>query len=423
MNGTGTASASGQLRELVGQLGGGVCQAVVGRDRPPRRFTGFRAFAVPTVGIAVAVLLGLVVYDDAWHHFPQLRHLTLVVCLAQTAPLAFLPRWPLLAWRVAFVAAAGLGPFGDYGGIIWPPILQLVYVIVLFAVGMRYSRTVLVCVWAASLALLWNYSVHTTDQRAGVIMSVAITLVAVMADGARSLRRSRMATAAALARADAERERRALLEERAHIARELHDVVAHHVALIGMQADSMPYRIGGVPEEAREDLAEMGRMAREAMAEMRRVLGVLRNGQPAERAPQPGLAELSQLIDGARRSGLRVEYTVTGQGRPLPASVDLSAYRITQEALTNAARHAPGADTTVTVTYAGAALELAIVNGPPPKTARKPHAEGFGHGLAGMRERVAALGGTLRTGPRAGGFEVHATLPLDRPASPVGRDS
>jgi signal transduction histidine kinase len=207
---------------------------------------------------------------------------------------------------------------------------------------------------------------------------------------------------------------RAVAEERVRIAQELHDVVAHNVSLIVVQAQALGATAGDERvTEATDGIADLGR---EAMAEMHRTLKLLRaaeNGDPAL-APQPGLGELDGLLERARGAGVGIDLTVEGEPRALSQSVNLSAYRIVQEALTNVVKHAGRAHTTVTLGYRPDALELTIADSgetPPPPSAG-------GHGLVGMRERAALFGGTLTAGPRAGrGFEVRASLPYDGEAA------
>jgi signal transduction histidine kinase len=210
------------------------------------------------------------------------------------------------------------------------------------------------------------------------------------------------------ARTIAQRER-AVADERLRIAQELHDVVAHNVSLIVVQAQALGATAGDERvREATDGIADLGR---QAMREMHRTLKLLRGSDddPAALAPQPGLGELPQLIERARTAGVGIELAVEGEPRALEQSVDLSAYRIVQEALTNVVKHAGGAPTTVTLGYRPDALELTIAdsgNGAPASDSPG------GHGLVGMRERAAMFGGTLSAGPRAGrGFEVRASLP------------
>jgi signal transduction histidine kinase len=195
--------------------------------------------------------------------------------------------------------------------------------------------------------------------------------------------------------------------ERARIARELHDVVAHHISMIAVQAETARLTTPDLPSLGAQRFSEIGDRARAGLTEMRRLLGVLRDGtDTADLKPQPGLAQLIDLLDDARQSA-HARLIVSGAPVPLDPGVELAAYRIVQEALTNARRHAPGAAVDVELRY-GADLRVRIRdNGPGP-------ANDAGHGLAGMRERAAAVGGTLRTGtPPVGGFLVEAVLPVE----------
>jgi signal transduction histidine kinase len=208
----------------------------------------------------------------------------------------------------------------------------------------------------------------------------------------------------------------AAVAERARIARELHDVIAHNVSVMVVQADGASYALGTDPDRARQALAAISATGRQALAEMRRLLGVLRreeDGGSSERAPQPGIGELGELLDQARRAGLPVTFAVEGDPRPLPGGAALAAYRIVQESLTNTRKHAgPVASASVLLRYSPDALVLAISDdGWGEAGATLPG--GTGHGLTGMRERVAMYGGSVAAGPRpGGGFEVVATVPL-----------
>jgi signal transduction histidine kinase len=201
--------------------------------------------------------------------------------------------------------------------------------------------------------------------------------------------------------------------ERARIARELHDVVAHHISMIAVQAETARLTTPGMPAEGAKRLAAIGDTARQALTEMRRLLGVLREDAGAEltRKPQPGLQQLNELIDEARDSvGTSTRLIVRGHVVPLGPGVELTAYRIVQEALTNARRHAPGSAVDVELEYAEEELRLRVRdNGP----GLRRGAVADGHGLLGMRERAATVGGTLLAGPAsAGGFVVEAVLPV-----------
>jgi signal transduction histidine kinase len=196
-----------------------------------------------------------------------------------------------------------------------------------------------------------------------------------------------------------ERDEKAALVERARIAREMHDVVAHHMSLVAVRCETAPYRITDLPEAGKREFAELGAAARAAITDMQQLLGVLRaSGQRADRTPQPGLADIRSLHADASVTDAEV-----------PRAVGLTAYRIVQEALTNAGRHAPGARTSVTVDLVDDVLHVIVRN-----TAGGPSlGGGGGHGLRGMRERVAVHGGSLTAEPTAdGGFSVEATVPV-----------
>jgi signal transduction histidine kinase len=217
-------------------------------------------------------------------------------------------------------------------------------------------------------------------------------------------------------RVDAEREqhaRAAMVDERTRIARELHDVIAHSVSVMVIQTGGARRVMDAEPERARVALSAVERAGRDALAEMRRLLPVLSIGNdPRALAPQPGLADIPQLVSRTCAAGLHTELLVDGERRPVSPALDLCAYRIVQEALTNAVKHASPGRATVRVCWAPAELELGVRNdGPvPPHRSAEPNG---GHGIAGMRERVWLHGGSLEVGARdGGGFEVRARLPL-----------
>ncbi|MFJ5213375.1 histidine kinase [Streptomyces sp. NPDC088354] len=228
----------------------------------------------------------------------------------------------------------------------------------------------------------------------------------------RGLRDSKKKVAAQVAVTEVERTRRTLLEERTTIARELHDVVAHHMSVIAIQAEAAPYRVENPPEALTQSFAIIRENAVIALTELRRVLGVVRaEDYEAPDAPQPTLGDLDRLIANVREAGLGVDKTVTGAVRELPQGVELSAYRIIQEALSNTLRHAPGASARVEISYVLGGLGLRVVNGPPRGLA-KP-SPGAGHGITGMRERVTMLGGEMTDGTTEdGGYEVAVFIPV-----------
>jgi len=285
-----------------------------------------------------------------------------------------------------------------------PPRLALVGLV--FALGCFYLEVV--------LAMHNGESYSAGDFGFITVLSLAPWLVGKAMRG-RVTHLSALETRAA--RAEREQEERALAaarEERARIARELHDVIAHSVSVMVVQASAAEEVLRQAPERALEPIRAVQETGRAALAEMTRLLGMLRrDGQELGLAPQPGLDDLEALIDEARRAGLPVELNVEGKPRPLPLGADLSAYRIVQEALTNARKHAGEARAAVTLRYAAEALEIEVLdNGTGSTTVHSG-----GHGLVGMRERVALFGGELDAALQpAGGFRVHARLPLGEPA-------
>ncbi|WP_285777439.1 sensor histidine kinase [Microtetraspora sp. NBRC 13810] len=251
----------------------------------------------------------------------------------------------------------------------------------------------------------------------------AVILAAVVVVGA-ALRGSRVARTELVKQEELtaeERARRTLLEERNRIARELHDVLAHHMSLISIQAQVAPHLVQDPPEELKENLAGIRENAVEALTELRRVLGVLRSeeAEPEEvrHAPQPTLDRLGELVDNVRGAGQTITTRITGEPRPLSPGIELSAFRIVQEALSNVMRHAPGTEARVEVGYRRDALTIRVTNTAPDAPA--PSCPAAGHGLLGMRERAAMLGGELAVGPTpGGGYEVTAVLPATLPQPP-----
>jgi signal transduction histidine kinase len=363
--------------------------------------------------------------DPAW------QALLVLVALAGVAPLpmAMLGR-PLLGWRLGWLALLA-APWTEirwqwFGqDLSWEPVQVAVLAVVFIMAGIRNRRGVLWWMWALTVPGWWlatlAWWLQSGGGKPGLALpagTIVLTAVAVTADALGVRDRARLALADATERAEAETARRAVLEERAKIAREMHDVVAHHLSLIAVRADAAPYRLAGLAGEARAEFGDLGETAREALTEMRRLLGVLRTGQATEHVPQPQFADLPGLVDAARDAGLAVELAQCGPVSKLPAAVGSCAFRIVQESLSNAGRHAPGATISVGVEVEPTVVRLKISNGPP-ATARNgtSAANCRGHGLAGMRERATLLGGAFSAGPTAdGGFAVAAELPTGEPA-------
>ncbi len=220
-----------------------------------------------------------------------------------------------------------------------------------------------------------------------------------------------------LARERVEHARTAVADERARIARELHDVVAHSMGVMVVQAQGADRIMETDPASAHEALKAIALTGREALDEMHRMVGLLRRPEEdSDLAPQPGLSQLDRLIDQTRETGLQLAVQVTGSVRPLPAGLDLAAYRIIQEALTNCRKYADGAPMSLLVRYADHGVDIDVMNQGPLQIATGDSMERSGHGLVGMKERVALYGGRFSAGLQPeGGYAVHASLPLDSP--------
>ncbi|MFJ3902326.1 sensor histidine kinase [Streptomyces sp. NPDC090025] len=352
---------------------------------------------------------------------------------AQTAPLLLAVTRPLQAWWVIFAADVAGGfvlLVPDYDGALptpWTPMVVVGYLFLMLALGLRESRRALLGVWLSTGVAGAVFEIVSADRPGTGVIVLLFVLSGVVLLLTSTLRSRGDAERRLVEQeniSEAERGRRTLLEERARIARELHDVVAHHMSVITVQADSAPYRIPDLPEAAREEFTSIAGAARESLAEMRRLLVVLRSdGTEGERAPQPGLDRVQQLVEAAVRAGVPAELSLAADLGELPPAVDLSGYRIVQEALANVIRHAPGAATRVSVRRDTAGqLNVLVVNGPAAERVSAPveGGSGTGHGLIGMRERVRLTGGSLDTGPLPdGGFRVAARLPLNGPNSPT----
>jgi signal transduction histidine kinase len=302
--------------------------------------------------------------------------------------LGLVPFWLLLAALVTVFAVAESAPL---------PVTIAADVLVIFAI--TWSR------WYFADSTFWGSA--WVGSTAGLVG--AVTLVGYVVQLARTGNEQRLHRATALADT-------AILAERAHIARELHDVVAHHMSMLALRADSAPYRFPDLSDDVRAEFAALCSTAREGLTEMRRLLGVLRaDGEAAETAPQPALREIKDLVDGLRAAGTDIGLSLYVIADELPTALGLSAYRIAQEALSNAIRHAPGSAIRVEVWTTDSALHLDIRNteGTEPAAPQQTDEVRARHGLLGMLERVNMLGGRLETGPAEdGGFRVLAELPL-----------
>jgi signal transduction histidine kinase len=336
--------------------------------------------------------------------------------LLAVLPLPLAARYPLLAWRLGWLAFL-LIPLQNlfwWGAWPWYPVQVPLLLVVFCVAGIRQQRPVLWWMWGLTLLAWWLWTgAHRPNIVAHLLGTVAFTAVAVAVDSVSSRRRAQLALTALAERTELSRAQLTVLEERTRIARELHDVVAHHMSLIAVRAETAPYRLADLPEPVRTEFLALSGAAREALVDMRRLLGVLRQEQQAGLAPQPQLADLPVLVESARLAGVPVELSAPGVLDGVPAAVGVCAYRIVQESLSNASQHAPGAAVTVSVDHDARAVTLRVANGPGDHAGPAGTGLRTGHGLAGMRERVALLGGSLTAGPAAdGGFVVAAVLPL-----------
>ncbi|MFJ8161714.1 sensor histidine kinase [Streptomyces sp. NPDC096136] len=333
---------------------------------------------------------------------------------------------PVAAWWLGLVTSGfiawtihdGVGPGQTWP---WTPIGPFAFAPLVLLVALRVPPKVTAAVIGVSVACTGAAEMffkpgHSQSSVIGALLVLGFAGLLGYALRATRLARSQLVAQETLT--EEERARRTLLEERSRIARELHDVVAHHMSVISIQAQVAPYLVENPSEELKENLAGIRENALEALTELRRVLGVLRSEQPDDPAgahhPQPTLAELDGLVDNVRGAGLEVTTEVAGIRRALTPGVELTAYRIVQEALSNCLRHAPGSRVEVGIAYGPRELHLCVANSAP--TRQAPPSPGAGHGLLGMRERAGMLGGELAAGPRPdGGYEVSAVLPTDPP--------
>jgi signal transduction histidine kinase len=326
---------------------------------------------------------------------------------------AVLMRWPLWLPVAVSTAAAAMSVAGKPDMLAFP-----VLVLAMLVFSARSERTPVVaaavavgCVLLASHFALRLHA-RTGWSDVGVVPWVAAA--AAVGQAARGHKAQRAMLVERARRAEEGREdeaRRRVQQERLRIARELHDAVGHHVALISVQAGAMGYLLDSDPARARESLEHIQQASEAALEELRLTVGLLR--QPGDHEPvEPagGLARLDELISSFTATGLEVTCHVTGQARPLPEATDLTAYRVIQESLTNTAKHAAGAPATIRLAYQPGVLALAVEDDGPQATANGEAVAG--HGIIGMRERATAVGGWLTAGPRdSGGFQVRAELP------------
>jgi signal transduction histidine kinase len=374
--------------------------------------TDYQRPAGPIVIAGLLAVVALLIVHSS--HGPLFGFPLAVLSLAATVPVAVIRKWSGPAIALLLLANSGFILFGRLN---WPVTAMIGWVIALAACPLMLRRRRAIQLLVASELVVIAAMVPRAGNSTPWDATLAEMLAVVAAWGAGELLQARRQTAieraAAADRVRSLTERDALARERAAIARELHDVVAHHVSMIAVRAGTTPY---GSPGQYREAFDEIAKDARTALAELRVVLGVLRDpAAVSAAAPQPSIADVQQLLDRVCGTGADVQLQVTGLARPLPASAELCGYRVVQEAVTNAGRHAPGSRVLVCLRYRPTELEISVTNSRgasrPPASGREPASPGFG--LIGLRERVGLLGGELSAGPHEdGGFTVRAVLPV-----------
>jgi signal transduction histidine kinase len=390
----------------------GTVDAVIGITTPRQRLLDM-AVAGALYGLACTVA----VVGSTAQSLPVAARL--VVVTVAVVPLVWRRRYPVTVWLLSGAATlTAMAAHGSPGPVAFAPLIAL------YTIATTSPRRVSLAAAAVSLAGV-NVGVVAAQPSHLAAVDFAFPVVVIGAcwligDNLRVRRAYVAELEAKAARAEVDRAAeatRAAAEERARIARELHDVVVHHVSVIAVQAGAARMLAGVDGGGARADdspsWAAVEATARQALAELRQLLGVLRHdGEPPSRSPQPGLAQLRALIEEVRAAGLPVELHIAGSPTPVDPAVDLSAYRIVQEALTNVMKHQGCVATAVSVSYLPDTLELSVVSQPAP-SAQSLTAAGPGHGLVGMRERVALLDGELQAGTQPdGGFSVRARVPL-----------
>ncbi|KMS68529.1 histidine kinase [Streptomyces viridochromogenes] len=391
--------------------------------RHPTGVDGF--WAVFLFGISV---LTATVREEGWQNPPGTRSEAVIVPVILLLCLVIALRRRMPEKMLLLAIAVGLAQLALDVATTAANFAFLVIVYTVAATGARWASRLALAVGlcAAPLAQLrWPEQDSSVLGTAAVMIftSVPFALAWVLGDSIRTRRAYYEQLEERATRLEKEREAQskvAVAAERARIARELHDVVAHNVSVMVVQADGAAYVLDAAPDQAKKALETISSTGRQALAEMRRLLGVLRTGEHqegGEYVPQPDVEQIDDLVQQCRTSGLPVDFKIEGTPRPLPSGVELTAYRIVQEALTNTRKHGgPNAGASVRLVYFDDGLGLLVEDdgkGAPHELYEDGGADGEGHGLIGMRERVGMVGGTLDAGPRpGGGFRISALLPL-----------
>jgi signal transduction histidine kinase len=330
--------------------------------------------------------------------------------LVAAVALAWRRQHPVAVLLIVFGVTLGYFAMGYGEGPIWI-LLIVAYVAAALQGHLRASAAVAI---VAFLIIPWLDLLLRDGKAPSVPSLVALAAWLILLLGVAEFARVRRERSAEAARIQEEEELRRASEERLRIARELHDALGHHLSLINVQSGVALHLNEQLPDQARTSLTAIKDASKEALTELRSVLDILRqDGEPAPRSPTSTLARLDELVKQSSAAGLEVRTETEGRVRPMPFGVDVAAFRIVQEALTNVARHAPGARATVHVSYGVRDLTIQV-DDDGRAASPKPAVTGSGRGIVGMRERVTALGGELRAGPKSGGgFRVWARLPMD----------
>jgi signal transduction histidine kinase len=356
-----------------------------------RRWAVDAALAALVTGVELALSLARL----RWNGQAESRPSPFGIMVLIIAGAALVPRRRFPGAVLGVVLAATLGARALGATFVW-----LALIVAFFTAVLRGRR------WAAIASLVIGYGASVWDATAQFALLLAAGLLALLSVA--ELSRARNARAAADRRGREEAIRRRASEERLAIARDLHDVVAHSISVINVQANTALHLMDRQPQRAREALTAIREVSGQALGELSSVLGVLRDASAAPLAPAPGVARLDELAARARSAGFAVSVAASGQVRELPAGVDAAAYRIVQEALTNAVRHSGGRVARVELRYGADDVVIEVDD----DGRGHPGNGGPGNGVAGMGERARALGGTLTAGPRpGGGFRVLARLP------------
>jgi signal transduction histidine kinase len=357
-----------------------------------------------TLVLLLATALEARLARDVTAHVLQIEIFLNVVAVAM---LLVARRWPTVATVGATLATVVLVAHRTPMSMVPFCVMLFLFVRLVVRAGLLVAATLLI-------PFVVLATPHFRGANAGFTSDVTLLFLAGALVVGQSMRKRGLAVAELDATQEAMAESiraRTVMEERARIARELHDIVAHHLSVIAIESESARLTSPKLSRDAGNRFEAIASTAREALTETRRLLGILREdtGEAADRAPQPGLGDLDDLIERAEATGTHIHLTRKGQSARLPLSIDLAAYRILQEALTNARRHAPEADVDVEVSYRDQALHLRVRDYGPGAPGGEPVE---GHGLMGMRERATLAGGTFSSGAaEGGGFEVEITLP------------